>query len=61
VTRFIEKYPRYNEKQTKNPLKSNRKIVERKIEATVMYLCVRGHVFVLEVMYLCVRGHVFVC
>jgi hypothetical protein len=34
----------------------------------VMYLCVRGHVFVcqrlcicvLEVMYLCVRGHVFV-
>jgi hypothetical protein len=27
----------------------------------VMYLCVRGHVFVLEVMYLCVRGHVFVC
>jgi hypothetical protein len=25
-----------------------------------MYLCVRGHVFVLEVMYLCVRGHVFV-
>ena len=35
----------------------------------VMYLCVRGHVFVcqrsyicvLEVMYLCVRGHIFVC
>ena len=27
----------------------------------VMYLCVRGHVFVLRVMYLCVRGHVFVC
>jgi len=23
-------------------------------------ICVRGHVFVLEVMYLCVRGHVFV-
>ena len=35
----------------------------------VMYLCVRGHVFVcqrssicvLAVMYLCVSGHVFVC
>jgi hypothetical protein len=34
-------------------------------ELVVMYLCVRGHVFVLRVsmlvMYLCVRGHVFVC
>ena len=35
----------------------------------VMYLCIRGHLFVcqrssicvLEVMYLCVRGHLFVC
>ena len=35
----------------------------------VMYLCVRGHVFVcwesciyvLGVMYLCVGGHVFMC
>ena len=25
-----------------------------------MYLCVRGHVCVLEVMHLCVRGHVCV-
>jgi hypothetical protein len=38
VTRFIEKYPRYNEKQTKNTLKSNRKIVERKKEAKLVSL-----------------------
>ena len=27
----------------------------------VMYMCVRGHVYVLGVMNVCVRGHAYVC
>ena len=30
-------------------------------ELVVMYMCVRGHVYVLGVMYMCVRAHVYVC